>query len=198
MIFQRINRTNNHIKQLAGNDLLSKWTKKVCSNQTPNKLKLTTSKFKFHLCPKFLSNISSNSQVFALSSSHLSSLRLASPLPSESSKPSSQSSALPPRRLGWSYKNIEKELLKPFVITLEIRKQTSNIESRHLPFPNSTSGQYTSIGAIDSASVPGQSGSLVLSRSQVRNLERFHSVCNLLTAHNSLLKKWKGHKTRTK
>lgn len=104
-IFQAIESTNYHIKQLAGNDLVTVNKNSTQTIRYPNKIKLTISKFKFHvsfssIAPKFLCSVSSNFQDFAVSASHFSSLTLAFPLPFESSTPSLLSFALPPRRLG--------------------------------------------------------------------------------------------------
>ena len=44
-------------------------------------------------------------------------------------------------------------------------------ELKNKPFSNSKSGQHTTIGTVHGPSVSGQSGSLVLSRPQVRDLK---------------------------
>ena len=95
-------------------------------------------------------------------------MRLAFPLPFESSKPFSQSFALQPRRLRLSYKNKEINLEHVYWILRRIKPACCG----NISLPNSTSRQQTTICPIQSPTVSRQSRPFVFSRSQVRNLQR--------------------------
>ena len=88
------------------------------------------------------------------------------PWPFEASTPSSLSFAPQQGKHERFYQDRKKHELDMKIICLVERNELKN-----KPFSNSKSGQHTTIGTVHGPSVSGQSGSLVLSRPQVRDLK---------------------------